>query len=119
MASGSSLPPKTRGKTVSILGGVVQDVCTIMDRLPDDGETVVASAFSMAPGGKGSNSAVAVHRLTRPNPKNRQPPANKAEEHPTDHEEDVHVRMVGAVGADKFGPALKKNLEDCGLNVDG
>lgn len=114
---------------VSILGGVVQDVCTITDRIPDDGETVVASAFSMAPGGKGSNSAVAVHRLTRANPKNR-PPAtahSEAQEPLTnDAEQDLggeietpSVRMVGAVGADQFGPALKQNLEDCGVNVDG
>ena len=116
-----------RGQIVSILGGVVQDVCTISNRLPEDGETVVASDFSMAPGGKGSNSAVAVHRLTRPNPKNRQPHTDNADEHatgeangnPSGLDEDIHVRMIGAVGADQFGPALKQNLEDCGVNVDG
>ena len=29
------------------------------------------------------------------------------------------MRMVGAVGADKFGPALKQSLENCGVNSDG
>lgn len=111
---------KPLGQTVSILGGVVQDFCTIMDRLADDGETVVASAFFMAPGGKGSNSAVAVHRLTRPNPKTSQLLVDDTtEEKDADRTDDVHVRMVGAVGADQFGPPLKDNLEACGVNVDG
>lgn len=118
-ASDPMLPQKRLGQTVSVLGGVVQDVSTITNRLPDDGETVVASGFSMAPGGKGSNSAVAVHRLTRPNPKNRLLPADEAKERPPGHDEDVHVRMVGAVGNDQFGPPLKKNLEGCGVNVGG
>ena len=126
--SDQALPlQQKRGQIVGVLGGVVQNVSTITDRLPEDGETVVASAFSMAPGGKGSNSAVAVHRLTRPNPKNRQPhtdEANKhsigeADEHHPGFGEDVHVRMVGAVGKDRFGPTLKQNLKDCGINVDG
>ncbi|KAL8752825.1 MAG: hypothetical protein Q9184_005614 [Pyrenodesmia sp. 2 TL-2023] len=91
-----------------------------MDRLADDGETVVASAFSMAPGGKGSNSAVAVHRLTRSNPKTSQLLVDDAtEEKDADRTDDVHVRMVGAVGADQFGLPLKENLEACGVNVDG
>ena len=128
------LQPKMPRQIVSILGGVVQDVCTITDRIPDDGETVVASAFSMAPGGKGSNSAVAVHRLTRANPNNRPPAAaaahSEVQEEPLTNnnpdqglaDNDIEapsVCMVGAVGADQFGPALKRNLEKCGVNVDG
>lgn len=119
MASDPMLPQKRVGQTVSILGGVLQDVSIVTDRLPDDGETVVASGISMAPGGKGSNSAVAVYRLTRPNPKNRPLPSDEAKERPTGHDEDVHVRMVGAVGADQFGPPLRTNLEGCGVNVAG
>lgn len=120
MASNPESSHKPLGQIVSVLGGVVQNFHTIMDRLPDDGETVVASASSMAPGGKGSDSAVAVHRLTRSNP---------ATSHLLDDEvtedkdagltDDVHVRMVGAVGADEYGPVLKEKLEACGVNVDG
>lgn len=119
MASDPMLPQKRVGQTVSILGGVLQDFSVFTDRPPDDGETVAASGFSMAPGGKGSNSAVAVYRLTRPNPKNRPLPSDEAKERPTGHDEDVHVRMVGAVGADQFGPPLRTNLEGCGVNVAG
>ena len=120
MATNLESSRKSRGQSVSILGGVVQDLCTIMGRLADDGETVVASAFSMAPGGKGSNSAVVLHRLTRPNPENTQPPLDAAVEGKDAGGADVvHVRMVGAVGTDQFGPALKRNLVAYGVNVDG
>ena len=101
-------------RTISVLGGVVQDLTTVTDRLPDDGETVIASEFTMQAGGKGSNSAVATYRLTRPNPKNK-PSADKE-----NIEDDIRVRMVGAVGgADGFGPPLIENLKKCGVNADG
>lgn len=90
----------------------MQDLTTVTDRLPDDGETVIATSFTMQAGGKGSNSAVAIYRLTRPNPKNS-PIA------PQEGVDDLRVRMVGAVGADEFGPLLRQNLTKCGVNVDG
>lgn len=100
-------------RTIAVFGGVVQDLTTITDRLPDDGETVVATGFTMQAGGKGSNSAVAAYRLTRPNPK------NSPDAHQDAEEDNLRVRMVGAVGADEFGPPLKENLTKCGVNVDG
>lgn len=100
-------------RIVSVLGGVVQDLTTIVNRLPDNGETVVATNFSMQAGGKGANSAVAVYRLSRPNPK------HSPNAHREAVEDDLRVRMVGAVGADEFGPSLRDNLTNCGVNVDG
>ena len=100
-------------RTVSVLGGVTQDLTTVTDRLPDNGETVIATKFTMQPGGKGSNSAVATYRLTRPNPK------NSPNAHRDVGDDDIRVRMVGAVGADEFGPPLIQNLMDCGVNADG
>ena len=100
-------------KTIAVMGGVTQDLTTITDRLPDDGETVIASSFTKQPGGKGANSAVATYRLTRPNPKNNPDASLK------NSENDIRVRMVGAIGTDEFGPALKENLISCGVNADG
>ena len=102
--------------TIAVLGGVVQDLTTIVNRLPDDGESVVASNFIMQAGGKGSNSAVACYRLTRPNPKNLVNDNGPALD---SGEDDIRVRMVGAVGSDDFGAPLKENLMNCGVNVDG
>lgn len=99
--------------TVSVLGAVAQDLITVVNRLPDDGETVVAKEFKMQGGGKGSNSAVATYRLSRPNPKNSPNAHNKIDDN------DLRVRMIGAVGEDEFGPPLKENLAKHGLNVDG
>lgn len=87
-------------RTISVLGGVVQDITTVTDRLPDDGETVIANSITMQPGGKGANSAVAIYRLTRPNPKN----SHNAPKEAVGYNDDLQVRMVGAVGADEFGP---------------
>lgn len=100
-------------ETIAVLGGVMQDLTTITDWLPDVGETVIASSFTKQPGGKGANSAVATYRLTRPNPKNN-PDASLE-----NLENDIRVRMVGAIGTDEFGPVLKDNLVSCGVNADG
>ena len=100
-------------KTIAVLGGVVQDLTTIIDQIPDDGETVIAYSFTKQPGGKGSSSAVAMYRLTRPNPK------DNADASLEDGEDDIRVRMVGAVGDDELGPALIENLINCGVNADG
>ena len=103
--------------TIAVLGGVVQDLTTIVNRLPDNGETVVASTITMQAGGKGSNSAVACYRLTRPNPINNPDNDGGARYNP---DNDIRVHMVSAVGgADNFGPPLKENLIKCGVNVDG
>ena len=85
-------------RTISVLGGITQDLTTISDRLPDNGETVIARMFTMQAGGKGANSAVATFRLTRPNPENQPNPSKEISD------DDIRVRMVGAVGKDEFGP---------------
>lgn len=99
--------------TVSVLGGVAQDLITVVNRLPEDGETVVAKEFKMQGGGKGANSAVASYRLSCPNPKNGPNAHTEADDNY------LRVRMVGAVGEDEFGPKLKEKLAKHGLNVDG
>lgn len=49
-------------KKVVVFGSFVVDLTARTPRLPMPGETVLGSAFSMGPGGKGSNQAVAAHR---------------------------------------------------------
>ena len=70
----------------------------------------------MQAGGKGSNSAVACYRLTRPNPKNLINDDGPALDY---EDENIRVRKVGAVGADAPGAQLKENLMNCAVNVDG
>lgn len=62
--------------------------------LPAPGETVMGRNFRRAPGGKGSNQAVAVARMGRP------------------------CALVGAAGADAFGDELVAGLLAAGVKVE-
>ena len=48
--------------TICVLGSFVVDLTSRADHLPVLGETVIGSSFTMGPGGKGSNQAVAAAR---------------------------------------------------------
>ena len=69
------------------------DMVTLTPQIPQVGQTVIGTAFSTTPGGKGANQAVAVARLGYP------------------------VHMVGKVGDDVCGPALLQNLAAAGVNT--
>lgn len=51
---------------VSILGIFVADTAYLARRMPAVGETIIGSGFSVGPGGKGSNQAVAAARAGSP-----------------------------------------------------
>jgi ribokinase len=51
------------GKPIVILGVFVADTAYRADRQPKIGETILAKNFSLGPGGKGSNQAVAAGKL--------------------------------------------------------
>ncbi|GAB2025672.1 ribokinase [Lactovum odontotermitis] len=70
-----------------VVGSIAMDLVTSTEIVPNQGETVLGREFSMVPGGKGANQAVAAARLA-PN----------------------EVAMIGAVGEDTFGQVLKENL---------
>ncbi len=66
------------------------DLVMETNRVAEQGETVFGERFSMVPGGKGANQAVALGRLQT---------------------EEDQVSMLGAVGNDSFGPILLENLK--------
>jgi len=70
------------------------DLVVRCERLPREGETVFGSDFTMIPGGKGANQAVAAARLG------------------------AKTSMAGRVGQDSFGEQLLGNLRKEGVNVD-
>ena len=94
-------------KTITIIGSLNTDLVTVTPRVPSGGETLTATSFSTGPGGKGANQAVACCRLSRPSPGRPFPFP------------DVFVRMVGAVGADEFGPRLISGMKADGIDVSG
>jgi ribokinase len=80
---------------VCIVGSINNDHICLLPRLPGLGETLMASSYSTAFGGKGANQAVAAARLGAP------------------------VRMIGAVGRDQAGEAMRRNLEENGVDASG
>lgn len=67
---------------VVVVGSFVQDLVFVSDRFPVSGETTLGT-FSLGPGGKGSNQAVACARAG------------------------VATRFIGAVGEDTFGAGAR------------
>jgi ribokinase len=79
--------------TVVVFGSINMDLVARTPYLPAPGETITGHAFSTVPGGKGANQAVAAARLNSP------------------------TRMIGRVGDDNFGPELRQNLSQVGVDT--
>lgn len=92
-------------KTITIIGSLNTDLVTTTPRVPGGGETLRATSFSTGSGGKGANQAVAVARLSS---------SQKSGGHGK-----TTVKMIGAVGADEFGPPLVQGMERDGIDVSG
>jgi ribokinase len=82
-------------KPIVVVGSINTDLVAVTSRAPVVGETVLGSDFQMHPGGKGANQAVAVARLGYP------------------------VRLIGRLGRDTFGAALRTHLERAGVVISG
>ncbi|POS84303.1 hypothetical protein EPUL_002599 [Erysiphe pulchra] len=95
-------------KFISVIGSLNTDLVTTTARLPLGGETLTATSFFTGLGGKGANQAVACARLSQPNPSTGlQPKIFK----------NVNVKMIGAVGADEFGPRMKSSMALDGVDI--
>jgi len=81
---------------LTVLGSLNMDIAVSVPALPAPGETVLGGAAMVAPGGKGANQAVAAARLGR--------------------SAGLAVRMVGCVGDDDFGRALRAALHAEGVD---
>ncbi len=84
------------GDSIIVIGSLNMDFVIAVDRLPLPGETILGRNFRMIPGGKGANQAYAAAKLAR---------------------NGTTVRMLGRVGTDSFGSALKANLAGVGVDV--
>ncbi len=77
---------------IVVVGSLNMDLVVRTPRLPRPGETIIGREFITAPGGKGANQAVAAAKLG------------------------AAVGMVGRVGPDDFGRALRTNLRAVGAD---
>lgn len=76
---------------VSVLGIYVADTAYMATRLPEMGETLLGSGFSLGPGGKGSNQAVAASRAG------------------------ADTSFISKIGKDPFGEMALKIYEESGV----
>ncbi|MBZ7925386.1 ribokinase [Ensifer adhaerens] len=78
---------------VSILGIFVADTAYMARRMPAIGETIIGSGFSVGPGGKGSNQAVAAARAGSP------------------------VTFISRLGRDTFGDMALRTYAEAGVTT--
>lgn len=81
-----------RGR-VCVVGSANLDLIALAERLPASGETVMGHGYLEAPGGKGLNQAIAAARAG------------------------AHVSLVGAVGSDDAGRALRATATTEAIDV--
>ncbi|MFE3515723.1 ribokinase [Streptomyces sp. NPDC059166] len=79
---------------IAVLGSTNMDLVAYVARAPGRGETVTGREFRTVPGGKGANQALAAARAGG------------------------RVVMIGAVGTDEFGSALRANLDHAGVDTE-
>jgi ribokinase len=89
---------------LTVLGSLNMDISVTVAELPGPGATVLGGSAAFAPGGKGANQAVAAARLADVT-------GNGAA--------GLTVAMVGCVGDDDFGRALRAGLRAEGVDDDG
>ena len=83
----------TMGKKILVIGSLNMDMVIPVKELPQKGETILGGSPDYIPGGKGANQACAAGKLGG------------------------SVTMLGKVGQDGMGRALKENLAAAGVDV--
>lgn len=93
MTEPMSSMPGAAPQSIVVVGSLNMDLVLRVARVPEAGETLTGRQFSVVPGGKGANQAVACARLGAP------------------------VALVGRVGADSFGTELRQAMAADGIDI--
>jgi ribokinase len=80
---------------IVVIGSLNMDLVGCAARIPVVGETITGHTYFSEPGGKGANQAYAAAKLGG------------------------RVSMLGRVGSDDFGRAMRANLKQAGCDVEG
>src|SRR5271170_8064730 len=78
---------------IAVVGSINSDLVVSAPRIPQPGETILGDGFSVYPGGKGANQAVAAAKLDHP------------------------CSMIGKLGRDGLGEDLRTHLADAGVDT--
>lgn len=106
-------------RIISVIGYIGMDFTMATPRLPDVGGSLQAKEYDASPGGKGANAAVAAFRSVHKKTHHGDTADQIHFEYPYEGEEDIQVRMIGAVGQDGNGPLAVQNLEENGVDTSG
>lgn len=136
-------------RIISIIGALGADLIMVTNRVPGEGETLLANNYHEALGGKGANSAIATYRTSHKRPpeskgtaeapgepsmiitnegiySSLKPSVNENDEEDEadddeddDEDDDIQVRMVGTVGDDKYAELFHIELRKNGVDVSG
>ncbi|MBL8638996.1 MAG: ribokinase [Alphaproteobacteria bacterium] len=80
---------------IIVFGSINMDFSIVLDQLPGPGETVLSQDYTLTPGGKGGNQALAAARYG------------------------AKVAMIGRVGNDHYGKTVRESLKSNGVMVSG
>ena len=122
-------------KSISVIGGLDYDLIMIANRIPEGGESLLATQYTEALGGKGANSAIATYRtchkrpdadpasaqtdpLNGPGVDIRPIPEPQISE-PAKDKLQIKVQMIGAVGDDQYGDKFYAELNKNGVDSRG
>ncbi|PKU22807.1 ribokinase [Telmatospirillum siberiense] len=93
MTTRGAASPGPSAKSIVVVGSLNMDLVLRVSRAPAAGETLMGRQFSVVPGGKGANQAVACARLGAP------------------------VTLIGSLGADAFGAQLRQAMAGDGIDT--
>ncbi|OAA68376.1 ribokinase [Niveomyces insectorum RCEF 264] len=102
---------------ITVLGSLNRDLVSYVAHYPEPGETITSTGLARSLGGKGANQAVACAKLSRSKPAAASSESATADD--VTAAASAHVNMIGAVGADADGTALRENLARYGVDVSG
>ncbi|KAL9042345.1 MAG: hypothetical protein Q9214_003809 [Letrouitia sp. 1 TL-2023] len=109
----------TTSSIIAVVGGINMDLVFETERAPDKGESLDAKSIAYFPGGKGANTAIALHRTSHTKPANTDATIKQDDGSGIVDRHDIRVFMNSAVGDDQFGVELKATLENHGINISG
>ncbi|KAG8623924.1 hypothetical protein KVT40_008900 [Elsinoe batatas] len=105
-------------KTISVIGGLDYDLIMVANRVPGPGESLMANTYLEALGGKGANCAIATYRSCHGRPEQDESDTEPRTASPNGTL-DIRVKMIGAVGDDRYGARFYEELRKSGLNTSG
>ena len=100
-------------RTIVVIGGISRRIIAEVDQMPETGLTVIPSTYESHTGGRGAFSAVTAYRLSH-----FKPPSDEESPGCVLKDDEISIRLVGAIGNDDIGQPMKDRIRNVGVNTD-